>query len=305
MPGSTTYWMPGTVSEVSATLVASTTRRPACGCEDPVLLGGRQPRVQRQDLGAGAAFAAPAASASAVSRISRSPERKTRMSPGPSAASSSTASHDRLDLVADVLLVAVVVLVARRPRPAAGSAPRPGTCARRPRRPARRRRRSARREPLRVDRRRGDDHLEVGPAGQQLLEVAEDEVDVEAALVRLVDDERVVLAQHPVALDLGQQDAVGHQLDQACASLDLVGEAHLVADGRRRASVPSSSAIRSATVRAAIRRGWVCPIRPRDAAAELEADLRQLGGLAGAGLAGHDHHLVVADRGGDVVAALR
>ena len=27
--------------------------------------------------------------------------------------------------------------------------------------------------------------------------------------------------------------------------------------------MPSSSAIRSATVRAAIRRGWVCPIMPR------------------------------------------
>ena len=30
-PVSTTYRMPGTVSEVSATLVASTTRRPPCG----------------------------------------------------------------------------------------------------------------------------------------------------------------------------------------------------------------------------------------------------------------------------------
>ena len=31
--------MPGTVSDVSATLVASTMRRPAVGLEDPVLLG--------------------------------------------------------------------------------------------------------------------------------------------------------------------------------------------------------------------------------------------------------------------------
>ena len=38
--------------------------------------------------------------------------------------------------------------------------------------------------------------LRSGRRGQQLLEVAEDEVDVEAALVRLVDDQRVVLAQH-------------------------------------------------------------------------------------------------------------
>ncbi len=46
-------------------------------------------------------------------------------------------------------------------------------------------------EPLGVDRRRGDDDLQVRPRGQQAAQVAEDEVDVEAALVRLVDDQRV------------------------------------------------------------------------------------------------------------------
>ncbi len=58
--------------------------------EHPLLLGGRQPRVQRQHLGV-ARVRAPR-SASAVSRISRSPDRKTRTSPGGSAASSRTAS---------------------------------------------------------------------------------------------------------------------------------------------------------------------------------------------------------------------
>ena len=57
--------------------------------------------------------------------------------------------------------------------------------------------------------------LRSGPARQQPAEVAEQEVDVQAALVRLVDDDRVVLAQLPVALELGEQDAVGHQLDPA------------------------------------------------------------------------------------------
>ncbi len=72
--------------------------------------------------------------------------------------------------------------------------------------------------------------------------------------------------------------------------------------------MPSSSAIRSATDRAAIRRGWVWPIilplTGTAPATQLEADLRQLGGLAGAGLAGQHDHLVVADRGGDVLAPL-
>jgi hypothetical protein len=39
-----------------------------------------------------------------------------------------------------------------------------------------------------------------GRLRQQVLQVAEQEVDVEAALVRLVDDQRVVLPQLRVAL---------------------------------------------------------------------------------------------------------
>jgi len=43
-------------------------------------------------------------------------------------------------------------------------------------------------ESLRLDRGRGDDQLQVGALREDLLEVAEEEVDVQAALVRLVDD---------------------------------------------------------------------------------------------------------------------
>ena len=86
------------------------------------------------------------------------------------------------------------------------------------------------REARGVERRRRDDDL-AGRAGAstQLLQVAEQEVDVEAALVRLVDDDRVVGGEVAVALRLGEQDAVGHQLDVR-VGLRLVGEAHLVAD---------------------------------------------------------------------------
>jgi hypothetical protein len=85
------------------------------------------------------------------------------------------------------------------------------------------------REPVGVDRRRGDDDAQVGPARQDLAQVAEQEVDVEAALVRLVDDDRVVGAQQRIALRFGEQDAVGHQLD-AGARREPVLEADLVAD---------------------------------------------------------------------------
>ncbi len=160
-------------------------------------------------------------------------------------------------------------------------------------------------EPLGVDRRRGDHQLQVGTTGQELLEVPEQEVDVEAALVGLVDDDRVVAAQLPVALQLGEQDAVGHHLDPGVRR-GPVGEAHLVAhlisqrdlqlggeplgDGPGRdpagLGVPDHAA------------------PPTRAAAELEADLGQLGGLPRAGLARHHHDLVVADGRRDVVTSL-
>ena len=84
---------------------------------------------------------------------------------------------------------------------------------------------------------------------------------------------------------------------------DLVAESHLVADGRAEFgadllgdAVGDRTGGDPARLRVAD--------QPVDAATEFEADLRQLGRLARAGLAGHDHHLVVADRRGDVVLAL-
>ena len=158
------------------------------------------------------------------------------------------------------------------------------------------------REALGVDRGRGDDDLEVAAARQQLLEVAEDEVDVETSLVRLVDDDRVVRGQVPVTLDLCQQDAVGHHLDRRPVTR-AVGEPDLVADvlpeldaellgdplGHRAGGDPA--------------RLRVADHAPVAAAAQVETDLRQLGGLPASGLSRHDHDLVVPDGGGDVVAA--
>ena len=69
-----------------------------------------------------------------------------------------------------------------------------------------------------------------GRCGSRRFEHAEQEVDVEAALVRLVDDQRVVAAQQAIVLQLAQQDAVRHQLDARVRS-GAVGEAHLEADG--------------------------------------------------------------------------
>ncbi len=135
-----------------------------------------------------------------------------------------------------------------------------------------------------------------------MLEIAEQEVDVEAALVRLVDDQGVVVVQKAVALDLGEQDAIGHQLDRGLGAHPVM-EAHLVADRRPEFGAeflrdPAGEAARGDAP------GLGMTDAAEDAPAEFEADLRQLGRFTGAGLAAQDNHLVIADQCGDLVAAL-
>ncbi len=157
-------------------------------------------------------------------------------------------------------------------------------------------------EPHGVDRRRGDDHPQLGAARQQLLEVAEDEVDVEAALVGLVDDDRVVATQVAVALHLGEQDAVGHHLQPGRVAA-VVGEPHLVADEVAELDLHLlGDPLRDGA--GGDPPGLGVPDLAGRAETQLEAHLGQLGRLAGAGLTGDDDDLVVADRGEDVLAPL-
>jgi hypothetical protein len=78
-----------------------------------------------------------------------------------------------------------------------------------------------------IDGRRGNDQLEIGPARQQPLEIAQQEIDVQAALVGLVENDRFVLVQLPVALGFRQQNAIGHQFDPRIRPRP-VGKTHLV-----------------------------------------------------------------------------
>jgi hypothetical protein len=153
-------------------------------------------------------------------------------------------------------------------------------------------------EPLRVDRRRGDDHLEVRTPREQSFQVAEEEVDVEAPLVRLVENDRVVPAQLAVPLQLREEDAVGHHLDQRVPRR-VVGEPDLVADD---AAQLDAELLGDPLGHGASRdpAGLGVPDGALDATAELQADLRQLGRLAGPRLAGDDDDLVVADRRRDL-----
>ncbi|KWW40622.1 hypothetical protein AU359_01102 [Micrococcus luteus] len=158
-------------------------------------------------------------------------------------------------------------------------------------------------EALRVDGGRGDDHLQVRALGQQVAQVAQEEVDVEAALVGLVHDDHGVAAQLRVVGNLGQEDAVRHDLDPG-GLRGLRREADLVAD---RLSDLLAQLLRDAFGHGA---GGDAPgLGVADRAdlpeSEGQAHLRQLRGLARTGLARDDHHLVVADRGHDLLTALR
>ena len=110
----------------------------------------------------------------------------------------------------------------------------------------------------------------------------------------LVDDQRVVAPQLAVALQLGEQDAVGHHPHERAVA-DAVVEAHGVADdvADRRAQL-LGDALGDRAGGDPARLGVAD--QPVDAAPELEAQLRQLRALARPGLAGDDDDLVVADR---------
>ena len=117
----------------------------------------------------------------------------------------------------------------------------------------------------------------------------------------LVEDQRVVAQQAAVALDLGEQDAVGHQLDQGAVA-DLVGEADRVADHvAERGAQFVGDALRDGA--GGEPPGLGVPDGAADAAADIEADLGQLGRLARPGFAGDDDDLVRPERVGDLCRA--
>ncbi|CAI8374796.1 MAG: Uncharacterised protein [Halieaceae bacterium] len=61
-----------------------------------------------------------------------------------------------------------------------------------------------------VDSGRRHDHFEIRASWQQLLQITQQKINIEAALMGLVDDQRVVGAEISVMGQLSQQNAVGH-----------------------------------------------------------------------------------------------
>ena len=235
--------MPGTVSEVSATLVDSTMRRPRLPAEHALLVGDRQPREERQDLHVARIRTPREARAQQVARLAdlALAREEDEDVAGPFAPQVLGGAHDRLLEI--LLVVGRAFALGRDHRLVAGERPVADVHREHASRHLDHRGRLAvvremRGEALGIDRCRGHDDLEVGTAIEQLPQIAQQEVDVEAALVRLVDDDRVVGGEIAVALGLGEQDAVGHELHVG-VGLGVVAEADLVADRLAHLRAPS------------------------------------------------------------------
>ena len=148
-----------------------------------------------------------------------------------------------------------------------------------------------------VERGGRNDQAELGPPREQEFHVSEQEIDVEGALVHLVEDDAVVLVELRVVLRLSQQDAVGHELDDR-GIVRAVVEPHLVAD-----LVPAGAP--GLVRQAAGQRGSGDPARLRAADPSGSSEpfeqggLRELGGLAGPGGAADDDDLVRLQSGTD------
>ena len=168
-------------------------------------------------------------------------------------------------------------------------------------------------EHLRVDGGGGHDHLEVGPLRQNPLHQAEDEVDVERTLVRLVDQQRRILAQVAVVLEFLQQYAIGHHLDPRVSGGGVL-EPHLVRGDRTGAGARGNRGGNpGGAVGGELRenevghrhRGDAARLGDSDAArvgvAGIVQDAGKLGGLARPGRALHHDHRVGGDLAQDLV----
>ena len=157
-----------------------------------------------------------------------------------------------------------------------------------------------RRETFQVDGRRGDNHLEIRALGQNGLEVTQQKIDVQAALVGLIDDQRVVAVEVTVVLGFSQQNAVSHQLDQRALG-GLIGKTHLITNqlaerrlqlfGNARGHAAGRQPARLGVADQAMR-----------TAPQLQTDLGQLRGFTRAGFTGNHHYLMLGDRRLDLFA---
>ena len=146
-------------------------------------------------------------------------------------------------------------------------------------------------ETLRIDGCRGNHQLELGTFPQDSLQITEQKIDIETALMSLIDNQRVVVLEPPIAGELSKQNTVGHDFDvspwtQGVLEPDFVAHPLLVTELARE---PTGHATRRDPA------GLGMSNETRDPAAHLEANLRYLGRFTRPGFTTDYRHLVVVD----------
>ena len=137
---------------------------------------------------------------------------------------------------------------------------------------------------------RRNDHLEVLAFGKNPLEVAQQKVNIDRALMGLVNDDGVIVPQKRIGLRFRKQNAVGHQLDGGSRH-GLVGKAHLVAHHLAHLGVQLlRNALGDGTGGNAS--GLRVSDHALDAAPGKQTKLRKLRCFAGTRLAADDDHLM-------------
>ena len=271
---------------------------PGVGGKDLLLLGGRQARVQRQNLGVLEVGLAQVLGGVANLPLTRQEHQHIARRLALTAFKLLNLAQRRDNALIDtqVILNGIALLVALGTERAIPDIHRVGATRHLDHRSVV----EVRREALQVDGRRGNDHLEIRAFGQNGLEVTQQKIDVQAALVGLVDDQRVVTVEIAVVLGFSQQNTVGHQLDQRALG-GLIGKTHLIAHqlaqrclqlfGNARGHAAGRQPARLGVADQAVR-----------TAPQFQADLGQLSGFTRAGFTGNHHHLMLGNRRLDLFA---
>ena len=155
----------------------------------------------------------------------------------------------------------------------------------------------------RIHRRRRNNELDIAAPLQQQLHVAEQKINIQTALVRFVNNNRVIAAQIPIRLRLRQQNTVRHHLETRLRPRPVI-ETHLIAHVITdlaahliRNAASHRHRRQSARLRAAQ--------HPRALPRHLQRNLGQLCRLAAARLTHNNHHAVAAQSLRNLLAATR
>ena len=158
------------------------------------------------------------------------------------------------------------------------------------------------RKTLRVDSCRGDDNFQFRAFGQQLFKITNQKIDIQAALVGLIDNDGIVLIQKTVLLHFCQQHTVGHQFYQTVVA-DLIRKANFKTDQITNSGIEFiGNAVGHAAGGQSPRLG--VGNGAGHAAAKFQADFRDLGGFTGTGLTSDDDYLIVGNGLFDVILSV-